>query len=196
MANFLILVINYGLFIAGDVNDIRTLATSTRSVEAQVTMIKDFAAHNFLKLNVQKCEIVMFSHAWSWCWYDPSVATCEVDGSQPPVTNAANCLGYWWREDMMALQSVEENITRAHRSFFRYGSLGAFQGDLSSLSIIETCVMPILLFGSENRIVSGCILKQLESFLWELAKRALKWPRHALLKYTGCDCLGSRFCTI
>ena len=49
---------------------------------------------------------------------------------------------------------------------------------LSTRSIIETCVMPILLFGSENWIVSGGILKQLESFLGELAKRALKWPRH------------------
>ena len=59
--------------------------------------------------------------------------------------------------------------------------LGAFQGDLSPLStrsIIETCAMPILLFGSENWIVSGDILDQLESFLGELAKRALKWPRH------------------
>ena len=81
----------------------------------------------------------------------------------------------------MASRSVEENIRRARKSFFHYGSLGAFQGDLSPLStrsIIETCVMPILLFGSENWIVSGGILEQLESFLGELAKRALKWPRH------------------
>ena len=88
------------------VDDIRNLATSTGSVEVQV-MVKDFAARNFLKLNVQ--------------------------------------------------------------------------GDLSPLStrsIIETCVMPILLFGSENWIVSGGIREQLESFLGELAKRALKWPRH------------------
>ena len=42
-------------------DDIRTLATSTGSVEAQVTMVKGFAACNFLKLNVQMCEIVMFS---------------------------------------------------------------------------------------------------------------------------------------
>ena len=78
---------------------------------------------------------------------------------------------------MMASWSVEENIRKAHKSFFHYGSLGAFQGDLSPLStrsIIETCVMPILLFGSENWIVSGGILEQLESFLGELAKRALK----------------------
>ena len=33
----------------------------------------------------------------------------------------------------MASQSVEENIRRACKSFFHYGSLGAFQGDLSLL---------------------------------------------------------------
>ena len=81
----------------------------------------------------------------------------------------------------MASRSVEENIMRAHKSFFHYGSLGAFQGDLSPLltrPIIETCVTPILVFGSENWTVSGGILEQLESFLGELAKRALKWHRH------------------
>ena len=118
-----------------------------------MTMVKDFAAHNFLKLNVQKCEIVMFSHGRS----AGVIPQCEVDGSQIPVRNAAKCLGYWWRGDMMALRSVEENIRRARKCFFHYGSLGAFQGDLSPLStrsIIETCVMPSLLFGSENWIVS------------------------------------------
>ena len=46
---------------------------------------------------------------------------------------------------------------------------------LSTRSIIETCVMPILLFGSENWIVSA---HNLDRFLGELAKRALRWPRH------------------
>ena len=75
----------------------------------------------------------------------------------------------------MALRLVEEKIRRTRKSLFHYGSLGAFQGDLNPLStrsIIETCVMPVLLFGSENWIVSGGILEQFESFLGELAKRA------------------------
>ena len=38
--------------------------------------------------------------------------------------------------------------------------------------------MPILLFGCENWILSGVNFDQLESFLGELAKQALKWPRH------------------
>ena len=79
-------------------DNIRTLlATSTGSVEAQVTMVKDFAAHNFFKMNVEKCEIVMFSHGRG----AGVIPQCEVDGSQIPVRNAAKCLGYWWRGDMM-----------------------------------------------------------------------------------------------
>ena len=43
-------------------DDIRTVPTS----EAQVTMVNDFAVHNFLKLNVQKCEIVISVMVVCW----------------------------------------------------------------------------------------------------------------------------------
>ena len=59
--------------------------------------------------------------------------------------------------------------------------MGAFQGDLNPLlskSISESCVIPILLFGCENWILSETCLHTLEAFLGELAKRALKWPQH------------------
>ena len=144
-------------------DDIRTLTTSTDSAEAQVNMVKDFAAQNFLKLNVQKCEIVMFSRGRG----PGATPQCEVDGSVIPVRDAGKCLGFWWRSDLNASRSIEENIKKARRSSF-YGSLGAFQGDLSPLStksIIETCVLPILLFGCENWIVSETNLDRLESFL-------------------------------
>ena len=69
----------------------------------------------------------------------------------------------------MASRSVAENIGKARRSFFLlYGSIGAFQGDLNLLSnksIINTCVMPVLLSGCENWILSGDCLDFLESFI-------------------------------
>ena len=80
----------------------------------------------------------------------------------------------------MASRSVAENIGKA-RSFFLYGSIGAFQGDLNLLSnksIINTCVMPVLLSGCENWVLSGDCLDLLESFIGEVAKRSLKWPKH------------------
>ena len=55
--------------------------------------------HMCMNLNVEKCEIVMFSHGRG----AGVIPQCEVDGSQIPVRNAAKCLGYWWRGDMMAL---------------------------------------------------------------------------------------------
>ena len=81
----------------------------------------------------------------------------------------------------MASRSVAENIGKARRSFFLYGSIGAFQGDLNPLSnksIINTCVMPVLLSGCENWVLSGDCLDLLESFVGEVAKRSLKWLNH------------------
>lgn len=46
------------------------------------------------------------------------------------------------------------------------------QGDLSSLSAqLEVCVVPVLMYDSEN-----WILNMLESFLAEVGKRILKLP--------------------
>ena len=106
---------------------------------------------------------------------------CEIDGSLLPVNKSGKCLGYWWLSDLTANKSVDENIKKARRAFFHYGSLGSFQGDLNPLStrsIIQTCVMPVLLYGCENWILSDKSITQLQSFLGEMAKRALKWPRH------------------
>ena len=56
-----------------------------------------------------------------------------------------------------------------------------FQGDispLSSRSVLECCVMPILMFGSENWILTEGLIDRLEAFQGELVKRVLKWPKH------------------
>ena len=90
-------------------------------------------------------------------------------------------MGYWWKGDLLAARAVEENIKKARRAFFHYGSIGAFQGDLGPLScrsVLETCVMPVLLYGCENWIVTDGLVEKLEKFQAELAKRILKWPRH------------------
>ena len=62
-------------------DDIRTLASSTDSLEAQVSMVKDFAARNFLELNDQKCEIVTFSRGRG----SGVTPRCEVDRSAIPM---------------------------------------------------------------------------------------------------------------
>ena len=42
-------------------DDIRTLASSEDSLKRQVAIVKEFAEDNLLKLNANKCEIVLFS---------------------------------------------------------------------------------------------------------------------------------------
>ena len=138
-------------------------------------MVHEFVKSNFLSLNIRKCEIIPFSRDSSCLNQIPS----SINGL--PVASTAKCLGYWWNWDLFATKSIEENIKKARRAFFCYGSMGAFQGDLNPLStkaVIDTCVMPILLFGSENWIISDSLLYKLERFLGELSKRALKWPKH------------------
>ena len=44
---------------------------------------------------------------------------------------------------------------------------------LSSKSIVECCVMPVLLFGAESWILNPTLLQSLESFQAEIAKRIL-----------------------
>ena len=139
-------------------------------------MVKMFTEHNFLKLNTSKCEIVLFGRGKA-----KTTPECDVDGSLLPVGNAGKCLGFWWKGDLMATESVKENISKARRAYFHWGSLGAFQGNLNPLScksILETCVMPVLLYGCENWILNAESKKMLESFQGELAKRILKWPKH------------------
>ena len=63
------------------------------------------------------------------------------------------CLGYVWRGNLSAVQMVEYNCSKAKRAFFGYRGIGGFQDDLSPLasrSIINTCVLLVLLYGCEQ----------------------------------------------
>ena len=156
-------------------DDIRTLATSNDSIVQQAELVEKFAATNFLKLNVDKCEVIVFGATGG---VGPN---CEVGGCVLPVSSEGKCLGFWWRWNLLASRCVEENIKKARKAFFSYGSIGAFQGvlnPLSATSVIESCIMPILLYGAENWIMTPEILSKLESFQGELSKRVLCWPRH------------------
>ena len=84
---------------------------------------------------------------------------------QCACANACSEGGFWWRWNLLASRCVEENIKKARRAFFSYGSIGAFQGvqlnPLSATSVIESCIMPILLYGAENWIMTPEILSKL-----------------------------------
>ena len=103
-----------------------------------------------------------------------------INGQHLPSSNSAKCLGYHWHHDLSATPCIDNNILKARKAFFGYGSIGVFQGELSSMSchsVVETCVLPILLYGCENWCLTSKHLEKLESFLGEVSKRLLQLPR-------------------
>ena len=55
-----------------------------------------FASEKFLRLNVQKCEMVMFGTSRIGV-----APVCEEEGCALPVSDAVKCLGFWWRKDLL-----------------------------------------------------------------------------------------------
>ena len=75
---------------------------------------------------------------------------CKIAEQAISVGSEGKCLGYWWQGKLMINRAVEEGIKKAGSCFFHYGAIGVFQGDLSPLSscaVVESCVMPVLLYG-------------------------------------------------
>ena len=76
---------------------------------------------------------------------------------------------------------MDEAINKARRAFFAFGAMGAFQGllnPISGRSIYETCVIPTLLFGCENWVLTDSVLHRLESFQGEIGRQILKLSRY------------------
>ena len=157
-------------------DDIRTLASTTTTLEAQISTIKKFTEDNFMKLNTSKCEMVAFKKS--------SIRTnkesIEVGECSFPVSGEAICLGYQWKQDLSSSSAIQNRIQKARKAYFQFGSIYTFQGKLSPVSccsIVETCVLPILLYGVENWVLSPESIRMLECFQGEIAKRILKLPK-------------------
>ena len=137
--------------------------------------VSKFTREHFLKLNTSKCEIVVFGK---------SAAKYQNGGFEVniPVKDEVKCLGYRWTGNLSSSLAIQERIQKSRRAFFEFGSVFAFQGNLSPLSslplsIYQHCVLPILLYGVENWIFfSAESLQRLESFQGEVVKRILKLP--------------------
>ena len=88
--------------------------------------MKTFAENNFLKLNVQKCEVVVFDRGQR-CDVLPE---CEIDSSVLPSGYEGKCLGYWWRGDLLASRAVvlwKRTFRRPGEPFFTLEALGLFR---------------------------------------------------------------------
>ena len=63
-----------------------------------------------------------------------------------PVKDEVKCLGYRWMGNLSSSSAIQERIQKSRRAFFEFGSVFAFQGNLSPLSsssIYQHCVLPI-----------------------------------------------------
>ena len=160
-----------GAFIHAD--DIRTISSSQATLQEQIDTVREFALENGLTLNPTKCEVVLISPS-----KPVESAPAALLGSQALTPHlSAKCLGYWWSWDLSVTKAVDEAIKKARRAFFAYGAKGAFHGQLnpiSARSIYETCVIPVLLFGCDNWILTDSMLHQLESFQGKIGRRILK----------------------
>ena len=91
----------------------------------------------------------------------------SIDQQQLISKEPAKCLEFWWSWNLPAKTAVNEAV-------------GAFQGDLNPLSgraIFQMCVVPTLLHGCKNWILTEEVLLTLESFQEEVGRRILKLSR-------------------
>ena len=152
-------------------DDIRTVSTSRDTMDQQIQTVECFAESNALSINASKCEVVVVSSS-----KPPSHSVCSISGHPLAPSSSAKCLGYWWSWDLSADKAIAEAVGKARRAFFAYGAMGAFHGKLNPLSgraIYETCVIPVLLYGSENWFLTDALLQKLESFQAEIGRRIL-----------------------
>ena len=147
-------------------DDIRTLANSQSTMESQIKMVSRFVSENFLTLNVSKCEVIICKKG-SRLPPPVNITNGDTGYCNFPIKEEAKCLGYVWRSNLSSSGMIEERIKKARRSFFQFGSISAFQGDLSPVfitSLVECCVYPVMLYGVENWILCATSLQKLEAF--------------------------------
>ena len=162
----------HGTFIGTAVHadDVRSIAP-IQSVASQFSEINDFVTSAGLKLNPSKLELIRISQSLK-----DSVQV--FIGDHVCVTkNSARCLGIQWQGNLSASESISTNISKARRAFFGLGSTGVFHGKLNPLSgssIFETCIIPILLYGSETWLLDSSCIRALEKFQCEIGRRILK----------------------
>ena len=167
---------------AAHADDIRSVSTTIDDLQSQGKLIEQFAQNNAVKLNTSKTELVSFSTRG----FHPEELAGQSIATQP----TAKCLGYWWHTNFSPVKSIQENICKACRAYFALGSIGAYQGllnPLSGRSLFTTFVLPILLYGSDNWILTEQLLMTLEKFQAEIGRRI---QNHTLMLVFSSGCTG------
>ena len=142
-------------------------------------MVNRFTSQSGLTLNLQKCEILVSCTQAQRC---TDIALASINGQDMKAQKEVKCLGHWWSWDLSANKAVSEAINKSRRAFFMHKTQ-VFEGNLNPLSgktLFEACVIPILLYGSENWQMTPNTISQLESFQGEIGRRILRLtPYHS-----------------
>ena len=135
-----------------------------------MALVKAFADKNFLRLNINKCEIVMFSRDQS-----TALPSCDVDGSILPAGDVGKCLAYWWKSDLPATKSVEENILKALKSspcfFPLWGVPGWHQPLIIQVSdwlwMLEERLLGDCRCWAESWVIMGEVADPVHGVMWQ-----------------------------
>ena len=162
-----------GLYLGASAHadDIRTVTSSLQCLRQQVDFVRSFATQSGLKLNIQKCEVMV---AASTC--NAGKVVCLIGPDELIARSSVKSLRFWWSWDLSARAAVEESIQKSRRAFFMHKSQ-VFQGKpnpLSGRALFEACITPILLYGCENWVLTTSLLSHLEQFQGEIGRRILK----------------------
>ena len=148
----------HGLFLGAfaHADDFRTMASNMEDATEQASVVYSFTKSRGLHLCLEKCALLPSSNRLTPLSLD---VNNEVS---LPVEKSVKCLGVWWdTTSLSSRMSATERIQKARAAFFAHGQLGTFHGllnPLSSRSIIESCILPVLLYGSETWVLNSSLL--------------------------------------
>ena len=63
------------------------------------------------------------------------------DENSFPVMEKAKCLSYLWKQNLSSRPMIEDQIQKARKAFFQFGSVYAFQGNLSCIILFDCAVL-------------------------------------------------------
>ena len=92
-----------------------------------------------------------------------------------------NVLAFGGREIYLLLNVLMKTSGRPEKHFLGMAALVLFREVLvlsPQYRLLRPAILPALLYGAENWILTPVLVDRLESFQGELAKRILCWPKH------------------